>query len=119
MDEITLTTEASDVLSAIYKEYRKRIKRGMPKSKASDFDSSKVIHRDLFPEQPFSDIDRACCELCRAGLMDGLRADGYLYQAALSDAGISFNRHRSAKNVSTFVEFLKELVQAILSHWPF
>lgn len=118
MDEITLTPEATDVLTALCKEYRKRVKHGMPKSDAANFDSSKTIHRDMFPKWPFADVDEACTELWKVGLLDGFRADGYLYQASLSDAGISFNQYRTSKTVSTFFGLLKELVQAILSLWP-
>ena len=119
MNEITLTPESADVLSSLCKEYRKRVKHGMSKFDAANFDSSKAIHRDLFPKWTFDDLDEACTELWKAGLLDGFRADGYLYQASLSDAGISFNQYRASKTFSTFFALLKELAQAILSHWPF
>lgn len=119
MDEITLTPEAVDVLTSLCKEYRKRLKRGMSKSDAANFDSSKAIHRDLFPSWSFADVDEACTELWKAGLLDGFRADGYLYQVSLSNAGMSFNQYRTSKTVSTFFGLLKELVQAILSLRPF
>ena len=118
MDNITLTKDAADVFSRIYKEYRNRIKRGVPKSDAVNFGNSRTIHRDLFHGRDFETVDSACTELRNAGLTNGLRADGYEYCVALSNKGIIYGENRAPTAVSTVVSRVLEVLQAIRSLLP-
>lgn len=118
MDEITLTKNASDVFAKVYKEYRKRIKRGASKSDAADFDSSKAVHRDLLPKWDFDNVDAACAELRNAGLTYGFKADGYEYHVSLSDQGIIYGENRAPAAASTVVSRVLEVLQAIRSLLP-
>lgn len=118
MDEISLTANAATVLKRLCKQYKKRLKDGASKSEAADFDSSKVIHAEFFPKWDFEDVDAACSELLRGGMLCGFRADGYVYCAVLSDAAIAFSENRASKNASRFVGSVLDLIQAIRSLLP-
>ena len=118
MDNITLTKDAADVFSAIYKEYRKRVKRGASKSDAADFCSSKTVHSDLLPKWDFDNVDSACAELRNAGLTHGFRADGYEYRVTLSDKGITYGENRAPAAVATVVSRVLEVLQAIRGLLP-
>lgn len=113
MDELNLTKNASAVLKKIQSRYKQRIKEGMSKSDAADFDSSKAIHEELLPKWTFEDVDSACAELLRAKLLDGFRADGYVFRASLSETGIALSEGSPLKNVPKFVGWVLELAQAI------
>lgn len=118
MDNITLTKNAVDAFSQIYKEYRKRIKRGVSKSDAVNFDSSKTVHRDLLPKWDFDNVNSACEELRHAGLLYGLKADGYEYTVTLSDKGIIYGEKRGPTAAANAVSRAFAAFQAIRSLLP-
>lgn len=118
MGDVKLTKNAKTVLKKLCSQYEKRIRNGMSKSEAADFDDSKNVHKELFPKWAFDDVDSACLELLNAELLTGLRADGYVYRVYLSNAGIEFNRGLGSKTASKLFECVLELVQAIRSLLP-
>ena len=118
MQEITLRKDTAAVLKKLHTQYKKRIRSGMSKANAADFGSSKTIHEAFFPKSSFEDIDSVCEELLNANMLDGFRADGYVYRAVLSDAGIAFSENYISKSASTIFGLASELVQAIRSLLP-
>ena len=118
MNEILLTAHAYAVIKKLHAQYKKRIRKGLSKTDAADFGDSRMIHSELFPNSSFEDIDAACTELLQAKLLDGFRADGYVYRAILSDTGIAFTESAASRNASTLFGRVLELLQAIRSLLP-
>lgn len=118
MEEQILTKDASSLLDLLYTEYKKRLKQGLDKTIAANFESSKTIQRDLVPEWSFDTVDSACAELRYAGLLRGLKADGYEYHVTLSDKGIIYGETKFPRAASKAVSRVFEVLQAIRSLLP-
>jgi len=95
--DIRLTNDAKDLLAAAYKEYKRRIKDGIPKQQARNFVDVQKIQSEMFPTWPILDIIDTSAELQKAGLAKHYVRQGFL----LNDDAIFYmeNRFKDAGHV--------------------
>lgn len=113
MSEIILSKEAKTLIRAIYKEYKRRRKAGMPKDQARSFGDSDTIQANILDKWNINDIDEACQELNNAGLIDCLLLDSTIGETDLTDEGINFMENYNTGKLSVFWKLL-ELVRSFL-----
>lgn len=67
--DLNITKDSKKVLSVLYKTYLERIKNGVSKFNAVEFEESSIIQKQLFPDISVQDLDYCLIELYRAGLI--------------------------------------------------
>ena len=86
---MTLTKEAKTILYKLYAEYRDRRKHGFSKSESKNFESSKTVQSDFFPDLLLEDVDDSLRELRDNNFIHGTLADDIVYTCELSDYAIA------------------------------
>lgn len=115
MDEIHLSKNASFLLRALHKFYKKKCKRGENKETARIFSGSDEIQNCIMPEWSFSDISDACWELHNAGLLYCLLGDDGVEMALLTSEGIAYAENRFVGLLKAAWNLLKEIIPFIPS----
>ena len=116
MDEIRLSHNASTLLYAMYKAYKKQKQKGVPKEDAAIFGSTLDIQQEVMPKWALSDIYDACAELCDEYLLDCVPGDDDIQMAILTSDGIKFAENRYANGVKTIWSLIKEIF-SIIPFW--
>lgn len=109
MDKVMLTKDADALICAIYKAYLLRRKAGIIKRNAREMGSSATIHKELLPKWQFEDVDDACRELSRNGLLDCIFADNSTWAVSLSDHGILYMEKRFQNGLDSILPYIEAL----------
>ncbi len=89
--DIELSKDAKQLLKILYTEYKNRCADGLSKLQAMNFVSSSVIHETLLADWKFDDVDYACGELGKVGLLKCDSADMIRgYRVSLTDNGDAY-----------------------------
>ena len=105
-----LTKDAKRLLCLLYKLYLERVSVGTPKSSALYMGGSDAIRQQCLPGEALTDVDDACCELIRAGYLDGLIADDMVCESRLTDQAISYMETRFQKGLKDVLSFLANFI---------
>lgn len=109
MDRVTLTKDADALICVIYKEYLQRRKVGATKRNAREMGGSATIRNDLLPKWQFEDVDDACRELSRNGLLDCIFADNAAWAVSLSGQGILYMEKRFQNGLASILPYIEAL----------
>ena len=105
-----LSSDATKLITMLYKDYLEKRKSGIAKSQAIAFGSSHDIHERLCPDWIFEDVDDTCRELSLANLLDCFWADSIAYDVNLSQNGITFMENKFKGNLVAVTKFLADLI---------
>lgn len=109
MSDIEITKEAKALLSALYKEYKRRRKAGISKEQARCFGDSDTIQTNIVDKWSINDIDEACRELHSAGILNCFFIDDTVGELELTTLGIAYAESCTKKNISTIISILDRL----------
>lgn len=101
-----LTHDAEKLLCLMYKTYLDKRKLNSSKTECNSFGSTRDIHKNLLPDQDFSDVSELIWELSRNELISGSCYDNILYNIALTSHGIIYMENRFKNNVKEIVSFI-------------
>ncbi len=113
MDGVKLSRDASNLLLALYKAYKKERKRGDSKDEAKIFGGSLEIQQEILRGWSLIDINDACLELDREDLLLCVPGDDGIQIAFLTNRGIEFVENRFTYGAKAVWEFLKEILSVI------
>lgn len=105
-----LTKDSEKLFCLIYKNYLEKIKSGMSKSAANSFGSSHTIHEQLCPNWHFEDVDEACRQLSRSGLLKCFWADGIAFETSITDPGIIYMENKFKDGLLSVVDFVTKFL---------
>lgn len=115
MTDISITKDATTLLKAMHKTYKRRRRDGQPRREAVIIGDPSDIQQEIMSQWSLEDIEDACWELEDAGLLECLPGDDSIQAAMLSNEGITYAEGRFVGVMKSIWSLLKELLPFISS----
>ena len=111
--EFKLTKDSDFLICLLYKEYKRKLKEGVDKSKAKSMGSSKEIHESLIGKWSFENVEETCRELSRVDFLEVFYADGTFYTVDLTDDAIIYMENRFSNGLQGVLDRIEQLKNII------
>lgn len=103
---IELTKDTDKILCTLYKTYLERIKSGISKNDAIEFEESSILQKQLFTNISVEDLDFSLIELYKANLIK-LDITGC---SMLAPSAIIYMENRFKNGLSEVIDFISKFI---------
>lgn len=110
MDSVVLSKPARKLLKSLCRECSSRSAAGKDDCQARAFGGADYLQCELFPKWSVQDVDAACRELHKAGLISAFYANCMVAEIYLLPAGTIYDQQGGRRILQKGLSFLRDIL---------